>query len=122
MEITRTGKTGTLKVDSGPVISATSLGDAVALDVSSDFYLGGVPQLSYVNPSAVFDSSSLKDFVGCVSSVRVCMPFSVYCILMYSNLVYCAIMCLAILSLLYLLYSNLVNCAMLCLAIQWYLC
>ena len=71
VQVTRTSKTGSLKVDSEAVVSGTSPGNAVALDVQSDFYLGGVPQLSSVNPSAIFDSSSLKDFVGCVASVKV---------------------------------------------------
>lgn len=69
--VTRYQGFGTLKVDSQAMISGQSTPKAVGLDVKSDFYLGGVPQLSTVNPAAVADSSSLKDFVGCVTSVTV---------------------------------------------------
>lgn len=69
--VTRNQETGTLKVDGEAAISTKSPGKAVALDSTSNFYVGGVPQLSLVNPSAVADVKSLRDFVGCVSSVTV---------------------------------------------------
>ncbi|XP_031554738.1 protein eyes shut homolog isoform X5 [Actinia tenebrosa] len=69
--ITRNQQTGALKVDDDVAISTTSPGKAVALDASSNFYLGGVPQLSLVNPSAVADVKSLRDFVGCVTSLTI---------------------------------------------------
>ncbi|KAL9962211.1 hypothetical protein ACROYT_G031293 [Oculina patagonica] len=68
----RTAKTGHLIVNSGVPVNLTSPGSAVALDVHSNFYLGGVRQLSNVNPNALDnDASFVQDFTGCIDHFEV---------------------------------------------------
>ncbi|KAJ7319456.1 Basement membrane-specific heparan sulfate proteoglycan core protein [Desmophyllum pertusum] len=68
----RTAETGHLIVNDGSPVSVTSPGSAVALDVNSHFYLGGVRMLSYVNSKAVDnDPSSVQDFSGCIDHFEV---------------------------------------------------
>ena len=52
-------KTGKLIVNDGVPVSVTSPGSAVALNVRSNFYQGGVRQLSNVNSNAVDNDPSL---------------------------------------------------------------
>lgn len=71
VNVSRYQQAGTLKVDDEPEISVMSPGNSLALDCTSYFYVGGVPQLSSVRSSAVVDVDSLKGFDGCVISVTV---------------------------------------------------
>ena len=75
----RTAETGHLIVNDGSPVSVTSPGSAVALDVNSHFYLGGVRMLSYVNSKAVDnDPSSVQDFSGCIDHFEVCVVTFLY--------------------------------------------
>ena len=80
----RIKKTGNLVVNRGDPVSVTSPGSAVALDVHSNFYLGGVRQLSNVNPNAVDnDPSFVQDFTGCIDHFEVCVDTQMqlrYCV------------------------------------------
>ena len=68
----RAGKNGSLIVNDGDPVAVTSPGIAVALDVHSNFYLGGVRKLSNVNPRAVDNAaSSVQDFSGCIDHFEV---------------------------------------------------
>ena len=74
VQASRTAKTGKLIVNDGVPVSVTSPGSAVALNVHSNFYLGGVRQLSNVNPNAVdSDPSFVQDFTGCIDHFEVCV-------------------------------------------------
>ena len=66
------------KTDRVPV-SVTSPGSAVARNVHSNFYLGGVRQLSNVNPNAVDnDPSFVQDFTGCIDHFEVCVQLVIF--------------------------------------------
>ena len=74
VQASRTAKTGNLIVNGSAPVDVTSPGSAVALDVHSNFYLGGVRQLSNVNPNAVDnDASFVQDFTGCIDHFEVCV-------------------------------------------------
>ena len=75
VQVDRTARSGNLIVNGGVPVRATSPGTDVALDVNSDFYLGGVPELSNVNPNAVDnDPAFVQDFTGCIDHFEVhCM-------------------------------------------------
>lgn len=74
VRVSRTGKSGSLTVNSNTPVSVISPGSAVALDVHSKFYLGGVRKLSTVNPKAV--DSSVQDFSGCIEQFEVLYVFN----------------------------------------------
>ena len=69
----RSSQTGSLQLDGGNVVPVLSPSRAIGLDVQSDFYLGGVPQLSSVSPRAVENTNDLKDYSGCISEFKVMM-------------------------------------------------
>ncbi|XP_048590163.1 protein eyes shut homolog [Nematostella vectensis] len=69
--LNRTRNSGSLQLNNDPPVAFTSPGNAVALDVTSNLYLGGAPQLSSVNPRAVEDVMSLRDYTGCISEAKV---------------------------------------------------
>ena len=67
VRVDRTARSGNLIVSGRVPVRVTSSGTNVALDVNSNFYLGGVPKLSNVNPNAVEnDPSFVQDFTGCI--------------------------------------------------------
>ena len=68
--MTRTGKTSNLQLN-GNKVSCSSRGGATQLNVASVFYLGGVPDLSQVQPLAYENSQALRDFTGCVEELKV---------------------------------------------------
>ena len=73
VQVERTAKSGNLILNGGVPVRVTSPGTDVALDVDSDFYLGGVRKLSNVNPIAVDnDPAFVQDFTGCVDHFEVC--------------------------------------------------
>lgn len=68
----RNAKNGSLAINDGNPVYVTSPGSAVALDVRSNFYLGGVRKLSNVNPRAVDNAASfVQDFSGCIDYFEV---------------------------------------------------
>ena len=70
--VSRTGKSGQLVLNGGHPVSVVSPGNAVGLDVESDFFLGGVRRLTRVNPRAVgSDASALQDYSGCIDHFEV---------------------------------------------------
>jgi len=72
VQVNRTARSGTLIVNSGVPVRVTSPGTDVALDVNSNFYLGGVRKLSNVNPNAVDnDPAFVQDFTGCIDHFEV---------------------------------------------------
>ena len=75
VQVDRTARSGNLIVNGGVPVHAMSPGNDVALDVNSNFYLGGVPKLSNVNPNAVDnDPAFVQDFTGCIDHFEVhCM-------------------------------------------------
>ena len=75
VQVDRTARNGNLIVNGGVPVHVTSPGTDVALDVDSNFSLGGVPELSNVNPNAVDnDASFVQDFTGCIDHFEVhCM-------------------------------------------------
>ena len=66
----RHGRNASLWLDSQPTVNAVSRWNAVALDVKSPFYIGGVQRLTFINSNAIGDKS-LRDFVGCIDQVEV---------------------------------------------------
>ena len=73
VQVNRTARSGNLIVNGGVPVHVTSPGTGVALDVDSNFYLGGVPKLSNVNPNAVDnDPAFVQDFTGCIDHFEVC--------------------------------------------------
>ena len=73
VQVNRTARSGNLIVNGGVPVRVRSPGTGVALDVDSNFYLGGVPKLSNVNPNAVdSDPAFVKDFTGCLEHFEVC--------------------------------------------------
>ena len=68
--VTRDAKTSTLRLNGRPS-TCTSRGAATQLNVASMFYLGGVPDLSQVQPLAYESSQDLRDFTGCVERLMV---------------------------------------------------
>lgn len=71
--VSRNAKNASLSLDGNPPVSVVSPGTAVALDVNSNFFLGGVRKLSTVNPNAVDnDPASIQDFSGCINQLEVC--------------------------------------------------
>ena len=71
--MSRNAKNASLSLDGNPTVSVVSPGTAVALDVNSNFFLGGVRKLSTVNPNAVDnDPASIQDFSGCINQLEVC--------------------------------------------------
>lgn len=76
VQVNRTARSGTLIVNSGVPVRVTSPGTDVALDVNSNFYLGGVRKLSNVNPNAVDnDPAFVQDFTGCIDHFEVCVSW-----------------------------------------------
>ena len=72
--VSRNAKNASLSLDGNPPVSVVSPGTAVALDVNSNFFLGGVRKLSTVNPNAVDnDAASIQDFSGCINQLEVCV-------------------------------------------------
>lgn len=68
----RNAQNGSLAINDGNPVYVTSPGSAVALDVRSNFYLGGVRKLSNVNPRAVDNAASfVQDFSGCIDYFEV---------------------------------------------------
>ena len=74
VQVERTARSGNLIVNGGVPVRVKSPGtDAVALNVDSNFYLGGVPKLSNVNPNAMDnDPAFVQDFTGCIDHFEVC--------------------------------------------------
>ena len=73
VQVDRTAQSGNLIVNGGVPVRVTSPSTDVALDVYSNFYLGGVPKLSNVNPNAVDnDPAFVQDFSGCIDHFEVC--------------------------------------------------
>ena len=73
VQVERTAKSGNLILNGGVPVRVTSPGTDMALDVDSDFYLGGVRKLSNVNPIAVDnDPAFVQDFTGCIDHFEVC--------------------------------------------------
>lgn len=74
VQVDRTARSGNLIVNGSVPVRVTSPGTAVALDVDSNFYLGGVRKLSNVNPNAVDnDPAFVQDFTGCIDHFEVCV-------------------------------------------------
>ena len=74
VKVDRTARSGNLIVNGSVPVRATSPGTAVALDVDSNFHLGGVRKLSNVNPNAVDnDPTFVQDFTGCIDHFEVCV-------------------------------------------------
>ena len=68
----RNAQNGSLAINDGKPVYVSSPGSAVALDVRSNFYLGGVRKLSNVNPRAVDNAASfVQDFSGCIDYFEV---------------------------------------------------
>lgn len=63
-------KNATLTVSGDTPVNVKTPGTAVALDIRSNFYLGGVRKLSAINPQAV--DPSVQDFSGCIERFEVC--------------------------------------------------
>ena len=73
VQVDRTAKSGNLIVNGGVLVCVTSPGTDVALDVNSNFYLGGVPKLSNVNPNAVEnDPAFVQDITVCIDHLEIC--------------------------------------------------
>lgn len=68
--VRRNARTADLEVN-GNRTSCVSQGGATQLNVASEFYLGGVPDLSQVQPRAYENSKDLRDFTGCVEKLMV---------------------------------------------------
>ena len=62
-----------MRLDSFMFIGVRSSGSYTQLNVGSIIYLGGLPRLSALNPAAVKDVNSQRDFEGTVSSFVVSM-------------------------------------------------
>ena len=87
VQVDRTARSGNLIVNGGVPVRVTSPGSDVALDVDSNFYLGGVHKLSNVNPNAVDnDPAFVQDFTGCIDHFEVCDS-------LYSDAVVCLFCC-----------------------------
>lgn len=72
----RNARNGSLTINDGNPVYVTSPGSAVALDVRSNFYLGGARKLSNVNPRAVDKAASfVQDFSGCIDHLEVGLVF-----------------------------------------------
>lgn len=69
VSVSRVEKNATLTVTGDTPVSIVSPGSAIALDVKSSFYLGGVPSLEAINPNAM--DSMVQDFLGCIRQLRV---------------------------------------------------
>ena len=54
------------------MIGCRSSGAYSQLNVGPVVYLGGLPRLSSLNPTAVKDVTSQRDFEGCFSHFKVC--------------------------------------------------
>ena len=65
--VERRSKEAIMRLDSYMFIGVKSPGSYTQLNVGSIVYLGGIPRLSALNPSAVKDLSSQRDFEGAVS-------------------------------------------------------
>lgn len=79
VQVDRIGKNGNLIVNGGAPVRVTSPGTNVGLDVDSNFYLGGVPELSNVNPNAVGnDPAVVQDFTGCIDHFEVCVDVAFF--------------------------------------------
>ena len=68
--VTRNARTSTLVVN-GNTSTCTSRGAASQLNVASVVYLGGVPDLSLIQPMAYESSRDLRDFTGCMQGLMV---------------------------------------------------
>ena len=60
-----------MRLDENLYIGVKASGPMSKLDVSSDFYLGGVPLLSGIRQAALKDVQSQHDFTGCVDLLKV---------------------------------------------------
>lgn len=69
VDVIRMEKNATLTVSGDTPVSVKTPGTAVALDIRSNFYLGGVRKLSAINPQAV--DPSVQDFSGCIERFEV---------------------------------------------------
>ena len=67
-----------MRLDKNFYIGVKASGPMSKLDVSSDFYLGGVPLLSSSQKAALKDVKSQHDFTGCVDSLKVFFMFFQY--------------------------------------------
>ena len=65
--VERRTKEAIMRLDSFSYIGVRSSGSYSQLNVGSVLYLGGLPRLSALHPSAVKDASSQRDFEGAVS-------------------------------------------------------
>ena len=73
VRVDRAARSGNLIVNGGVPVRFASPDTDVALDVNSNFYLGGVPKLLNVNPNAVEnDPAFVQDFTGCIDHLEVC--------------------------------------------------
>ena len=70
VNLSRLERNATLNVTGDTPVSVMSPKSAVALDVYSNFYLGGVRKLSAINDKAV--DLSVQDFSGCIDHFEVC--------------------------------------------------
>ena len=67
-----------MRLDSNMYIGVRSSGAYSQLNVGSIVYLGGLPRLSSLNPAAVKDVTSQRDFQGTVSHFIVSIIKSLY--------------------------------------------
>ena len=65
--VERRSREAIMRLDSYMFIGVKSPGSYTQLNVGSIVYLGGIPRLSALNPSAVKDLNSQRDFEGAVS-------------------------------------------------------
>lgn len=74
--VRRENKEAVMRLDgTGYYIGVRASGPMSKLDVTTDFFLGGVPVLSTVNPAALKDVTSQRDFHGCIQSLKVMLYF-----------------------------------------------
>eukprot|EP00794_Sanderia_malayensis_P011918 gene11918-13152_t len=69
--VERRYKEAIMRLDSNQLIGCRGSGAYTQLNVGSVIYLGGLPMLSALNPAAVKDVASQRDFEGCVSHFMV---------------------------------------------------
>ena len=77
--VRRENKEAVMRLDDGPYIGVRASGPMSKLDVSTDFFLGGVATLASLNPASLKDVTSQRDFNGCFSSFEVMHFFFWFC-------------------------------------------
>ena len=70
--VRRENKEAVMRLDgTGSYIGVRASGQMSKLDISTDFFLGGVPVLSAIDQAALKDVTSQRDFRGCIQSLKV---------------------------------------------------